>query len=293
MQKVLHMQMPDISLNALLTPVGEQTPMGLAWKFIGFSGLYGKFSGWVEVIPGVLFLFRRTTLIGALIAFVVMLNVVLLNYGYDIPVKIYSTFLAVLALVILSPNLSRIIKFLSGRHVEAIEYKPLFVKPVFKISRYVLKACLLVFIFWTEVYQSLEMSNEYGENAPKPPLFGIYQTQEFIRNGDTIPLYTDSTAWKNLVFSWPGMASLHKFSDKRARFYCNVDTINHKIKLSADEEFTDFSTFAYLKLDDSVYTFKGIYNKDTLEIKSKKIGRKHFNLYKTGFNWINEFPNNR
>ena len=63
--------------------------------------MYQMFLGWGELIPAVLLLFRRTTLIGALIMFVVMLNVFLINIFFDVCVKLNSGLYTVLALYIL------------------------------------------------------------------------------------------------------------------------------------------------------------------------------------------------
>jgi uncharacterized membrane protein YphA (DoxX/SURF4 family) len=57
----------------------ELSPMRVAWAFFGYSKGYQEFLGWGEVIPAVLLLFRRTTLIGALMMFIVILNVFLVN----------------------------------------------------------------------------------------------------------------------------------------------------------------------------------------------------------------------
>jgi len=56
----------------------------------------------------VLLVFRRTSLIGAMLAVPVMANVVLLNFAYDIPVKLYSIHLLIMALAVIAPNAHRL-----------------------------------------------------------------------------------------------------------------------------------------------------------------------------------------
>jgi hypothetical protein len=53
-----------------------------------------------EVLAGVLLVWRRTATLGALIAAGVMANVVMLNFCYDVPVKLMSSHLLVCALLI-------------------------------------------------------------------------------------------------------------------------------------------------------------------------------------------------
>lgn len=81
---------------------------------MGSSRAYTIFAGVFEIIPGFLLLFRKTKLIGALMAIIVMLNVVLLNFCYDIPVKLFSSFLLLIAIIIAYTNIKNIAYFLMG-----------------------------------------------------------------------------------------------------------------------------------------------------------------------------------
>lgn len=106
--KILTQQMPAPDAVRLTTQFGELSPMGLLWAFTGASATYQIVGGLAEFIPGVLLVFRRTSLLGAMLAVPVMANVVLLNFAYDVPVKLYSTHLLVMALAVIAPNLHRL-----------------------------------------------------------------------------------------------------------------------------------------------------------------------------------------
>ena len=82
---------------------GDSSPMGLLWTFMGSSRPYTVFAGLMEALPGALLFFRRTTTIGALLLLAVMGNVVLLNFCYDVPVKLYSTHLWLMCLLLAAP----------------------------------------------------------------------------------------------------------------------------------------------------------------------------------------------
>lgn len=292
-EKVFHLQMPHIGLHHLLMPIGEQSPMGLAWRFVGFSDAYSSFSGWAEVIPGILLFFRRTTLIGALCSFAVMLNVMIMNYAYDIPVKLYSTFLALLSIIIISPNLKRLLDiFIFHKAVGDVEYKPLFVARGWKITRIAVKGIMLLLGIGFSFYSAYAATEEYGADV-KPPLYGIYKTEKFIRNRGTIALYSDSTIWKNIVFNWEGRTIVNKFSDKRMPCFSKVDTLKKTFELKPMGDTTLVYTFRYQQLNDTTYKFSGVSRKDTLEMVCRRLDRNNFTLYKTGFHWVNETPNNR
>ena len=79
--------------------------MRLLWTLMGYSRPYAVFAGLGEVSAGLLLLSRRTSTIGALISFGVMLNVVMLNFCYDVPVKQFSSHLVLAALFVAWPDL--------------------------------------------------------------------------------------------------------------------------------------------------------------------------------------------
>ena len=80
--KVFPSQFQEITASRLVMTVGDQSPMLLAWNFMGYSTTLMKLNGLVEVIAGLLLLFRRTTTIGAIaasfaFAFIVLMDLIL------------------------------------------------------------------------------------------------------------------------------------------------------------------------------------------------------------------------
>jgi uncharacterized membrane protein YphA (DoxX/SURF4 family) len=109
--KIFDLQFSPPDVRVLTERYGDSSPMELMWTFVGYSVPYTVFSGLVEVIPGVLLLFRRTAVLGALMAAAVMLNVALLNFCYDVPVKLYSSLDVLMALFLLLPSMSSLLEF--------------------------------------------------------------------------------------------------------------------------------------------------------------------------------------
>jgi len=66
--KIFPLQFPQPSLILLTQEYGDSSPMGLAWTFLGFSTGYQVFAGFSELLAALLLFFRRTTLLGALVA---------------------------------------------------------------------------------------------------------------------------------------------------------------------------------------------------------------------------------
>jgi len=56
------------SLERLDQKIGESSPMGLLWTFMGYSKLYTVFGGICQITAGLLLLFRRFSALGSLMA---------------------------------------------------------------------------------------------------------------------------------------------------------------------------------------------------------------------------------
>src|SRR4051794_23936594 len=111
MAKVFPSQFPAPTLDRLMQRFGDASPMGLLWTFMGASVAYNIFSGSAEMLGGLLLTMRRTALLGALISAGALINIVMLNFAYDVPVKIYSSLLLIEAIVIALPDVPRLVDF--------------------------------------------------------------------------------------------------------------------------------------------------------------------------------------
>ena len=89
--KVFPFQMPPPSVAVLTESVGNMAPMTFLWNLIGFNPVYEIICGSAEVLGGILLLYRRTALAGALFSTFVITNVVLYNFCFDVPVKLFAT----------------------------------------------------------------------------------------------------------------------------------------------------------------------------------------------------------
>jgi hypothetical protein len=108
--KIIPIQFGHLGARQLAETYGQSSPMALLWHFMAFSTPYTVFGGCAELLPAVLLLFRRTALLGALISFAVLLNVVVLNFCYDVPVKLYSLNLLLLSAFLILPETRRLLR---------------------------------------------------------------------------------------------------------------------------------------------------------------------------------------
>jgi hypothetical protein len=70
----------------------------VTWHFFSLSPLYHNAIGIAQIVTGILLVVPRTAPVGALCFFVIILNIVLINFGYDIAtdVKIFGSVLLAL-----------------------------------------------------------------------------------------------------------------------------------------------------------------------------------------------------
>jgi hypothetical protein len=109
--KVFPLQMPPPSIGSLSEPLGMHSPMSLLWNFIGVNPWYEMVCGGAELLAGLLLLFRRTALAGALFTTFVVSNVLLYNLAFDVPVKLYAGHLLLLSLFVILPDAHALFRF--------------------------------------------------------------------------------------------------------------------------------------------------------------------------------------
>jgi uncharacterized membrane protein YphA (DoxX/SURF4 family) len=85
MDKAIPLQMPFPLLTTLIEPFHDFSPMGVLWSSIGASPAYEIFVGCAELLGGILLIFPRTTMLGALVCLADMTQVFLLNIDIRCP----------------------------------------------------------------------------------------------------------------------------------------------------------------------------------------------------------------
>jgi hypothetical protein len=110
--KVIPAQFPYPDLHRLIEPFGSASPQELLWTFIGSSPTYSMFLGGVEMLAGILLFFPRTILLGSLISFLSMVQVCVLNFCYDVSVKLFSLHLLAMTVFLVAHDARRLMDLL-------------------------------------------------------------------------------------------------------------------------------------------------------------------------------------
>ncbi|PWU00668.1 MAG: hypothetical protein C5B52_08515 [Bacteroidetes bacterium] len=292
--KVMHNQMPSPANWQLVQLFGNKSPMGLTWSFVGFSKGFSAFTGWGEVIAGLLLIFRRTTTAGALLVAVVMANIMAINYCYDVPVKLFSSMLFLMAVFLLAPDASRIWDFFfRNQSTQLKRFNFTFQRRWLRIAKIVYKWLFVIYAFYVNISQNLDQQKQYGDTRITPKFYGIYTTNYFIKNRDTVPpLTTDTSRWKYFIVDYAGQATIVKMNDSMKFYNFTLDTLAHSAEMSA-RKIPNFKAKLFYSSDSAHIFLNGKIGDDSVEIKLDKFDRNKFLLINRGYNWVNEYPLNR
>jgi hypothetical protein len=267
--KILPIQFAFPRAGRLDEHLGAMSPMGLLWTFMGFSRPYTVFAGLLETLGGVLLLWRRTTVIGALVVAAVMTNVVLLNFCYDVPVKLYSLTLLVFALGLAVPHARRVLAALLAPAGDRGSSK-------LELARRAGKAALIVAM-------GFALYSELGAIAALPSLRtgaldGIWQIDHLVVAGVERPaLASDPTRWNKLLLAGPSCSLVPFVGDSK----------DGKLDETAHQLAFDHETWSY--------TLDGA---DRLVLDGPNV---HVTLHRQppgllvtrGFHWVQEDPFNK
>ncbi len=316
LEKFFKMQFPDLGYYTLTEPLGNMSPMSLAWAFFGYSYGYNVFMGIAES-AALLLLFRRTTTFGAILTLVTLANVMAVNYNYDVHAKMYPTALFVMAFFLLLRDVNRLMRFFfTGQAISLPVIKaPVFKKRWMSISKMVLK--VLVIGYFT-VFPVMDYFG-YKKNAeekgkPKFKISGVYDVDTFVTNKDTLS-NDNPVRWKQIVIGDKMVEAVRFNGDSIAFLYVSVNKkeiivsgdqtdLQTKMQEIYNEQGMDIypkmdsiliarqieSSLRFEFLDSNTLKLKGIIKNDSVFItaKRKPLDIKNFRLMKRRFHWITE-----
>jgi hypothetical protein len=292
--KIFKIQFPSASLTHLLDPLGDFSPMGLAWTYMGFSKGFNVFVGFLELLGGLLLIPRRTQTLGSFIIMGVMAQVAMMNFCYDIPVKLFSLHLILMAMVIFITDHRFLNVFINNKAVKAYNYyHPIESKKYHKIIFWV-KSIGLFFIVSFISFNLYTTMSHRGENRKKPMLYGIWEATTFIQNGDTLQaIVTDNYRWRYLIVDLKDEATVKTMDDIKHEYKFIADSTTQKVMIHRKGSESEIYNFNYENPNPNYLLLDGIIGSDTLDIIFTRKEHEKFNLKSRGFNWISERPYNQ
>jgi hypothetical protein len=281
--KIFGIQFGPPPLLYLTETYGDSSPMRLLWAFMGASIPYTVFGGLAEVIPGLLLLFRRTSTLGALISAGVMLNVVLLNFCYDVPLKLFSTHLLLASLFLLLPDASALGRiFFAG---QAAALADLSVPPwewrTLRWASHILRVMVISWIFYLAVVTSYLTKRETP--AGHVSLYGVWAFDK------TEGLPTGQP-WVKALFDRQGEVLFIRADGKKDWYDANLNESSRSIDFLGTPKPTSLQ---WKQSADGTLLLTGTWLGNAVVLGLHRLTPEVFPLQKRGFHWVQEYPYNR
>jgi uncharacterized membrane protein YphA (DoxX/SURF4 family) len=288
--KIFKLQFPMPDPGTLTETYGESSPMKLAWTFMGYSPAYTMFGGWMEVIGGALLLFRRTTTLGALVLVAVLSNVVMLNYCYDVDVKLLSAQLLLMAVWLVLPDARRLVDMLVLHRPTQpllLLWQPATRRGVW--ARRIVKYGLIAFIGISNIRGAIRDLREYGDSALKPMWYGAYEVEQLIRGGKVVEQRLDDPQrWRIAAFG--RFRGAVRLADGTYQGFATPK--DGRIEQRTEDNEHHYMSFAMPDANHVVLSGKFLPFNEDVKVTLKKLDDKHFLLLNRGFHLINELPFN-
>ncbi|PWH85090.1 hypothetical protein [Brumimicrobium oceani] len=249
--------------NTLFTPLGMLDKDILYWSTIGSSHSYNVFIGLLEVIPAFMLLFKKTRILGLFILSGVLLNVLFVNLGFDISVKLFSTFLLLITLILLVPSLKNVIQFFVLNKMISLPY---FTKENLinsKVIRFSIKGIIVLFIISESLFPYIQTGNYNDDKVPRISMHGAYEILKSQPDG-----ILENLNIKRFFIHRQGYFIFQYEDDSMEDFHLEIQQ-NKLILTNYDEEEIELE---YSYSDAS----------KTLEIKSKELG---WTIHGKELNW--------
>jgi hypothetical protein len=314
LEKFFKMQFMDLGLYQLSEPLGDMSPMGLAWAFYGYSYGYNIFMGIAECMA-LLLLFRRTVTLGALLTMAALANVIAVNFSFDIHAKMYPLVLFLLTTVLILPNVKRIAIFFLGRQPVALEpvQVPVYDKRWKRITKWVVMWGVIGFHLISElvVYAGIHSRTA---NRAIPEYHGLYDVETYVLGGDTLR-YDHPERWREIVFD-RHFNAVRFTGDSIAFTWVDQDPLQlwpygtrADIGAHVQELFNEFGSYDAIDslfiarkicqpiqfelIDPQTLVLSGMLADDSVSITAKRrpVRRDDYRLIRSRFNWITEAPN--
>jgi uncharacterized membrane protein YphA (DoxX/SURF4 family) len=295
MAKVIPLQMPFPYLTRLIEPFGNFSPMGVLWSSIGASPAYEMFAGSAEMLGGALLILPWTTTLGALVCVADMTEIFMLNMTYDVPVKLFSIHLLLMALFLLAPEFQRLADFFFRNRTVAPSTQP----QLFQTRRgnRIALATQIAFGIWmiaTAAYGGWDAWHTYGGGRPKSALYGIWNVDELSIDGQArSPLLTDYDRWRRVVFDFRERVTFQRMDDSFTGYGASINVNDNTIALTKNSDKNWKGNLTYQRVAQDRLILDGNMDSHKVHMQLQLVDRSKFLLVNRGFHWDQEYPFNR
>lgn len=306
---LLPLQLPYPTLSDLHTPYGDFLP----WKIYFHSTAVAKAGyretiGAIEITGALLLLNRKTVAFGAIILSFILVNIILANFAYEIGDHLYSSYLLLIAVILIAYDYKRLYAVLVARSkAVADKFQPAYGAKIKKLRTplklgFTVFAILIGFIAYAS-YQN--NNNAYPQTKGLKEADGYYNVSSFRINNTVLPYsFTDPVRWQDVVFEkWntlsirngsvhlpnlssptviyqPDSYTNYEFIGNGGRTFYSYNSEGNRIHLYNHNDSTDLIDFEVVRPDKGTIQLNGKNSKgDSLWITLSKLDKQYL-LYK-------------
>ena len=276
MTKVIPTQFPAPPLTALVTPVGEMTLSAMLWTTIGSAPAYEIATGVLEVLAGVLLLLPRTVTLGALLGLASLTQVLLLNLTFDIGVKLVTTHLIALAVILLVP----MVRLKPDTTIE--------VRLKGDTTPALLTIVLGVYLLGMQTWINWSFWQVVGGGRPKSVLYGIWNVERLSVDGQAGPPQSKDydRRWRRVIFDEPDAVVFQRTDDSFARYGASIDRGSGTVALTKGNSRTWASRFTFDRAADDRLSLDGEMDGHRIQAELRRVDLSAFPLLNSSFRWV-------
>ncbi len=270
--------------NTLFTPLGAIEKDLLFWSTMGSSYGYNIFLGTTEAIAALLIFIPRTRLAGLLLSLGILINIVAINFSFDISVKLFSLFLLYLNLYLLFPYRNKLQGLVGWTQNNTLSSNSSpSIKPTFA-SYFV--PWLAGGLICLEVFFPFVQSRRFnGDAMPYPYLHGAYQVTGLVDGTDTLP--ADVADVKRFFIHRNGYMIFEDQQKRMTDYKLAYDTA-HAVLLLTDNLLQQIPHAFTYRAADSVLTVQYINKGKMVVLIGRAINWQQLPLLKKGFHWTSD-----
>ena len=273
MAKIIPTQFLPPALTTLVQPIGNMPRSTLLWVFMGSSTPYQVVTGGAEIAAGILLISPRTAPLGALIALADMIQVFTLNMAYDVGLKQLSFHFIVMALLVLAPDLRRL------------------VAAVVRTNERPHLAQIAVGVYLLGTFTLLQIprwSAPDGPAHPRSPLYGIWDIDQLTVDARVQPAVLNEydRRWRRAIFDYADRMAFQRTDDSLARYGASIDASRRTVTLSKGNSQTWRADFSFDETSSGELTLDGRMDGHAIRMHLSLVGLDTFPLLNSDFRWV-------
>jgi len=219
----------------------------------------------------------------------------MLNFCYDVPVKLYSSHLLLMAVFLAAPNAKRLIEFfVFNRAAEPVVLPRLLPEHWSRVAVPAVRTAAVVLFVGASFYWTWDNYESNFLYYSKPPLYGLWNVEEYVVDGQPRPpILTDAARWRTIVFDYSTL-NVRQMDDVRARYRAKFNVAKKVIDIMRmQQQKPAKTTLTYAQPQRSLLVLQGTIDGKSIRATLRRVEKSPFLLTTRGFHWINEYSMNR